>query len=699
MRHVYSTLKAQETSLSALYNCLREAITQNIDGALKMKALSEYIPEFLEEVDVQLVKINECTTERDWRSAAVHVKSTKDALKALCERMAAVEEALKKYVGDIGRVEQEAKSKAKQLQGAGIVEKIGRGAIGSGINLLRLIRSVVRCTFYVAWATAAIPLNCWNVYNLVCFSSGLVEIGSTQGTLALAATAGQSVASFLAIGGVTIVALCAVGGVCYGAYCLMGLSSNALKSLRVYKEEQQRKNHEAALMIAKQAGKARESGEAAMAKTQRIQKTAEECTECLENLQKLAEHYATLKDNGQELDAKKQEQEMRRCCDKFHKKLNQMQIEDIHELRDLAPTFKAMVSFLDAVEPRTEQQLYDDEAALAMSHYVYDPKKGVSKLPSCEFKNVRLHNAPREGLFSHIAVAEVHHVEGDADLYPALFIAFRGSVGIEWLNNLNFAPSWHVFNEICPDRNIAIHRGFYEEIESAYELLKATLKENIERSQIKRIVFTGHSHGGALAQAALPRIFKELKKKEMRPDLPNDWQDLSPHLQSLLEESTAVCFASPQIIGFRETSVLGEQLAKFMHDRVVNYAFRLDPVPRCFSHVDLSLLSDVMSSYGFKTWLLDKFGIGSSGAEQLIREHREALDVYKHVSKVVLLCDEQECPEKWGKTWSPCNYDIRDHDINVYADALRRFKVRDTKLKAYVLTEGEPSKVLCQIRK
>jgi len=175
-------------------------------------------------------------------------------------------------------------------------------------------------------------------------------------------------------------------------------------------------------------------------------------------------------------------------------------------------------------------------------------------------------------------------------------------------------------------------------------------------------------------------------------------EEARAHIKYLYEKASAVCFASPQIVGFGTLCSLTCELTNFMHSRVVNYCWRCDPVPRCFSHVNFKMLQDCLHSASWKTALAHGLGMGYQTLDVLEANHKSLQD-FKHVSKNILFCDAAQCPETWGGGgWAGCTYDLKDHSMDAYYKALLKFKVRDTSLKAFLLKDGDASQVLWQTR-
>lgn len=78
----------------------------------------------------------------------------------------------------------------------------------------------------------------------------------------------------------------------------------------------------------------------------------------------------------------------------------------------------------------------------------------------------------------------------------AIVLAFRGSSNLKnWLANLNFPLI--DFTDIC--EGCQVHRGFLEAWNAVAEDVTAKVKEAQESNPDFSLVFTGHSHGAALA--------------------------------------------------------------------------------------------------------------------------------------------------------------------------------------------------------
>jgi len=349
------------------------------------------------------------------------------------------------------------------------------------------------------------------------------------------------------------------------------------------------------------------------------------------------------------------------------------------------PHMRAMTDLFDSIEPRALKMICDDEVAalLSMSACSHGAAAQLIKLESLTITNIRRHSGPVEGLFSSFLVAEV---QGPADdsLYPALFVAFTGSQDVETTTNVGCSPNWDEFPAVDGQQRVAVHQGYFAEIKAAYTFLGEKLAEALSNYKFKRLVFCGHSDGGARAQMAV--LFTFLEKHV------HDWsntkevtsgmsEEARMHIKSLYEKASAVCFASPHILGFGTPCSLTCQLTNFMHSRVLNYCWRCDPVPKCSSHDNVKMLQDCLHSASWKTALAHGLGMGHQTLEVLLANH-ESLQVFNHISKNILFCDAVQCPETWeGGSWSGCTYNLKDHYMDAYYNALIGFKVPDTQTR------------------
>lgn len=88
---------------------------------------------------------------------------------------------------------------------------------------------------------------------------------------------------------------------------------------------------------------------------------------------------------------------------------------------------------------------------------------------------------------------KVEHTEFQIGKYKDyIIVAFQGSHGYaDWFDNLNF-KKLHLNN------GIKIHEGFFDQ----YITILSTLYVELQKFDLKKIIFTGHSLGGALATLA-----------------------------------------------------------------------------------------------------------------------------------------------------------------------------------------------------
>jgi len=507
------------------------------------------------------------------------------------------------------------------------------------------------------------------------------------------------------------VASCVVGGAfilaaagcvafsAYAAYCLAASAKNFLTRLQRYERERLGEIEASAAMIRTHSERSEGEASEALERLERERRMLQKAMAEISQLQDLARSYARSKEHSASMDEAAAMQEMQRCRDTFEEYWRELALDERSAaLETIMPEMRAMNTLLDSIEPRPLESVREDEVALWLSRYARDGTPGPDAPGHLEVRGLRRHSSPAGGMLSHIVVAEVHDTRGtDHSGYPALFVAIQGSGDVGQAIDAGCAPNWDALAEAAGGSGgVALHRGYHAEVDAAYAfLLQAIVEASGGCSAPRRVVFCGHSHGAALAQMAVVRNFVERDVHgwrhldELTASMP---EDRRAHLRALLGGASAVCFASPQVLGFGGPCALADALADFMYERVVNYCWRCDPVPRCFSHVDVGRLQGHLRSASYASWLL------GGPALQSLEANIEALRAFRHVSKNILLCDLDQQPEKWGGTWEGCAYDLGDHDAAAYAEALRRFRVRDTALKAFVLKDGDPHQVLWQTR-
>ena len=88
----------------------------------------------------------------------------------------------------------------------------------------------------------------------------------------------------------------------------------------------------------------------------------------------------------------------------------------------------------------------------------------------------------------------------DAEQGRNLIVTFRASSTLEnWIENLKFFQEQLPWNSISP--NIWVHKGFFETYQSILQQLTPLIVKGVEN--VSRVIFTGHSLGGALASLAM----------------------------------------------------------------------------------------------------------------------------------------------------------------------------------------------------
>jgi hypothetical protein len=253
------------------------------------------------------------------------------------------------------------------------------------------------------------------------------------------------------------------------------------------------------------------------------------------------------------------------------------------------------------------------------------------------------------------------------------------------MNNIQFTPHYPVDGS----QAVFVHRGYWTEIDGIWKVLKQKLVFRLGRRKVKRIIFTGHSHGGALAQMALVKIFANLVGEA------DDFKGLADEHLQLIKGATATVFGSPEVVGFMDVSQFGNKLKKFMRTTVVNYVHKNDPVPRCFSLLSSKMVSDIAVSvpaYEVSRLMLrlvgkvgnKVFGVDMNGLDQFINENQVVLGCYEHASMVIVLAPLLgEDREQWN---SPM-FDLKNHGTHHYVGSVERW-ANGKGVGAWVLLEG-----------
>jgi predicted lipase len=88
----------------------------------------------------------------------------------------------------------------------------------------------------------------------------------------------------------------------------------------------------------------------------------------------------------------------------------------------------------------------------------------------------------------------------DAEQGHNLIVSFRGSTTLEnWIEDLKFLQFQMSWEALSP--NIYVHRGFFETYQSLLPQLTSLILKGKEN--VTKVIFTGHSLGGALASLAM----------------------------------------------------------------------------------------------------------------------------------------------------------------------------------------------------
>lgn len=236
-----------------------------------------------------------------------------------------------------------------------------------------------------------------------------------------------------------------------------------------------------------------------------------------------------------------------------------------------------------------------DRMAVLLSQWVHEVVVNRDlKLPCLEIKGQRtmawreclLFPDLRAGVASGIASVTVTFPKvDDIPAHRAMYIVFKGSSQLsDWLVNVNIQ-----FNRLAyADHGVAPHSTFHQELENRKSLHTSDLRALLERlageDEDMDFVITGHSQGGAHAQA----LYGMLRILEAPADF-----ELNPDAKNMLERARLVTFGAPQLFsrlyGLGEGSLPRPISATFMEamETARNYVFADDPVPRCFADLEV----------------------------------------------------------------------------------------------------------------
>jgi hypothetical protein len=177
-----------------------------------------------------------------------------------------------------------------------------------------------------------------------------------------------------------------------------------------------------------------------------------------------------------------------------------------------------------------------------------------------------------------------------------MFIAWRGTQTLlDMITDINctpqVAPLWH---ELCPE--IKVHNGMYGMIQTYFHEQLEKMQAIAADHKVRKIIFTGHSLGGGLAQIALLSMFGQLHTKfsEYKPSATKLQEKSAPELKGALYklfrriECSAIVFAAPMV--FHVPAVKSLQPAtqatlKLLQNQCANFVFDDDVVPRFPGHI------------------------------------------------------------------------------------------------------------------
>ena len=161
---------------------------------------------------------------------------------------------------------------------------------------------------------------------------------------------------------------------------------------------------------------------------------------------------------------------------------------------------------------------------------------------------------------------------------PTVFVAFCGTVHFsDWISNLKFSvdvPKGELYKAFKKDFS-GIHMGFWNGLGQNMDMLGDHLSKFADTHQLQgkewKLVLTGHSRGGALAQLLF--MFLESSRERQPWPLKLAW------LQNETVSMYCMSFASPSVVCWKGAT---PEIVKKFHWNTVNYVFRQDPFPRFY---------------------------------------------------------------------------------------------------------------------
>lgn len=288
---------------------------------------------------------------------------------------------------------------------------------------------------------------------------------------------------------------------------------------------------------------------------------------------------------------------------------------------------------------------------------------------------------PRVAFGSEAVAFEVHEIENDPQrgiatrvatvtalipgMEPTLFIVFRGTDDLhDLLTDLQLAPDYAEVG----DGNTFVHGGMSTLISNLGIFHRANFLRRLVlafRSGVRHCVVTGHSLGGAYAMMLLFKVAQRLVDAEDVPD------EARPLLTSL----GCVSFGAPMIFGLRQRSRSPPSwVVECLRGRAVNYVVEDDPIPRCYSEVELDSFLDAIGGqlktgtggwFPLKDAVVDAI-IASVKNQGVLAQYKQVAQLYVHLCRLHLLCyPSKDRSEQEG------SYSFEDHAMTAYLDRIR----------------------------
>jgi len=440
MQEVYRTIREQEQTLSHLYMGARELCQDTTAATVEMEALQKYIPRFAKELHHHMGQVNKHMEKGSWNNVAGSVGCTKTALEMLLTKVVAMQgtlESLKKKAVSV-------KDSATQALGgaAGVVARRTGALVLHYAHVL--VRGLIDLPFSLNTGCIRLFQN-HPIIPAILMTPGIIILGGGVISTAAAVCTGISAASVaVAVLGALAGGCCglllggAITGTAYGAYCLATSAARFLGHLEDYQQQRLAEIDGAMKVVRTAAEQSEKDTSALLDKLDKEKKQLETCVAELTQLESLATTFAANKENYEQMDEEAKIEEMQRCREDFNEHWQELDVPQHSEVwRCIMPHMRPMTDLFDSIEPRALKMICDDEVAalLSMTACSDGAAAQLIKLENLTITNVRRYSAPVEGSFSSFVVAEV---QGPADdsLYPALFVAFKGSQDVETTTNV-----------------------------------------------------------------------------------------------------------------------------------------------------------------------------------------------------------------------------------------------------------------------